>query len=128
MLTPYKQHSFLKPMFQSFTSRIPCRETLTGSNSRPVDLGAHELNNNNNKEEVASETSERSRKSDAATNTEEAATNTAAMTATNTLAATCTATSAAREQDPYRACRKLPLPRQETCPVLLSCSCSPVRS
>jgi hypothetical protein len=40
------------------------------------------------------------------------------MMATNMLTAACTATAAAREQDPYRACRKLPLPRQETCPLL----------
>ena len=61
---------------------------------------------NNKEEEVASETSERSRKSDVATNTE-----------------TSGGTVAAREQDPYRASRRLPLPRHVG-PVIYSLACT----
>jgi hypothetical protein len=53
----------------------------------------------NIREEVASQASNKSRKSDMATNTD------AVVTAIGPGAVT------AREQDPYRACRKLPLPR-----------------
>ncbi len=69
------------------------------------------LEESTKEEEVASQSSERSRKSDVATNTE----TTAMLTA-----ATVTAAVTAREQDPYRACRKLPLPRQGAYSVLPS--------